>query len=198
MKRTAISFFLFLLCCAALVVAQSRRSYGPDRVWWDAGRGLPFPLEEEYDDPDGLLSVLNSSGAVNPSGNAFFEALGTNHRACITCHQPSNAMSLAAATLRQRWLETQGKDPVFAAIDGSNCPDLPQTEMSSHSLLLNRGLIRIFLPWPPKTAPISNSKSCAIQRVATQALSTAYSVRIPQFPFTAGRAWSPILNTRRI
>ena len=150
MKRTALCFFLFLLGCAALLVAQSRRSYGPDRVWWDAGRSLPFPLEEDYDDPDGLVTVLNASGAVNPSGHAFFEALGVNRRACITCHQPSNAMSLAGATVRQRWIETEGHDPVFAAVDGSNCPDLPQAEKSSHSLLLNRGLIRIFLPWPPK------------------------------------------------
>jgi cytochrome c peroxidase len=111
-----------------------------------------FPLEEDYDDPDGLLSVLSTSGSVNPSGHAFFQALGVNQRACITCHQPANAMSLATATLQERWNETQGRDPVFAAIDGSNCPDLPQASMASHSLLLNRGLIRIFLPWPPRSA----------------------------------------------
>lgn len=153
MKRIAFGFSLFLLGCAVVLIAQSRRSYGPERAWWDANRGLTFPLEEDYDDPDGLVTVLNSSGAINPAGHAFFESLGTNRRACITCHQPSNAMSLSAAILRQRWLETQGRDPVFAAIDGSNCPDLPQQLMSSHSLLLNRGLIRIFLPWPPKVNP---------------------------------------------
>jgi hypothetical protein len=145
---------LFLLfCIAVVVVAQSRRSYGPDRVWWDAGRSLTFPLEEDYDDPDGLITIFSSSGAVYPAGHAFFEALGSNGRACVTCHQPANAMSLAAATLRERWVATQGHDPVFAAIDGSNCPDLPQAQMSSHSLLLTRGLIRIFLPWPPKVTP---------------------------------------------
>ncbi len=153
MKRASLSVSLFLLCFAALLFAQSRRSYGPDRVWWEAGRSVLFPLEEDYDDADGLVSVLNASGAVNPAGHAFFEALGSNKRACITCHQPSNAMSLSATTLRDRWEQTEGRDPVFAAIDGSNCPDLPQTAMSSHSLLLSRGLIRIFLPWPPKVTP---------------------------------------------
>jgi len=154
MKRAWLGIFLFLFCFAVVLIAQGRRSYGPDRIWWEAGRGIIFPLEEDWDDADGLVSILNSSGAINPSGHAFFEALGTNHRACITCHQPSNAMSLAAVTLRQRWNETQGRDPVFAAIDGSNCPDLPQSAMSSHSLLLSRGLIRIFLPWPrPDAAP---------------------------------------------
>jgi mono/diheme cytochrome c family protein len=149
MKRASLILLLF----AVVLVAQSRRSYGPDRVWWEAGRGIMFPLEEDYDDADGLVSVLNSSGAVNPSGHAFFEALGSNNRACVTCHQPSNAMSLSAASLRARWTQTEGHDPVFAAVDGSNCPDLPQTSASSHSLLLNRGLIRIFLPWPSKVTP---------------------------------------------
>jgi hypothetical protein len=39
---------------------------------------------------------------------------------------------------------------LFAAVDGSNCPDLPQEKESSHSLLLNRGLIRLAIPWPPE------------------------------------------------
>ena len=63
-------------------------------------------------------------------------------------------MSLSAAAIRERWNATQGKDPLFAAVDGSNCPDLPQEKESSHSLLLNRGLIRLAIPWPPaKRAP---------------------------------------------
>jgi len=150
MKRSRTGILLFTLCFAAVLAGQSRRSYGPGRVWWEAGRGVVFPLEEDYDDPDGLVSILNTQGAVKPAGHAFFEALGANGRACISCHQPANAMSLSADAVRKRWIDTQGRDPVFAAIDGSNCPGLPQAERASHSLLLNRGLIRIFLPWPPK------------------------------------------------
>jgi hypothetical protein len=100
-------------------------------VWWEAGCGLVFPLSEDYDDPDGLVTIVNKSGAINPSGHAFFEALGTNGRACITCHQPANAMSVAARTVRERWQDTAGRDAIFAAIDGSNCPSLPQTERAS-------------------------------------------------------------------
>jgi hypothetical protein len=59
-------------------------------------------------------------------------------------------MSVSTAALRERWQATGGKDPVFAAIDGSNCPSLPQEQESSHSLLLNQGLFRIFLPLPIK------------------------------------------------
>ena len=140
-----------VLASAALLSAQGGRSYGPGQVWWNAGQHGILPWEETYDNPDGQLSILNKTGAVHTEAHPFFEPLGVNGRACVTCHQPENAMSVAAATLRERWYETEGKDPVFAAIDGSNCPDLPQTSMTSHSLLLERGLFRIFLPWPPKT-----------------------------------------------
>jgi hypothetical protein len=68
----------------------------------------------------------------------------------VTCHQPADGMSLSAASARRRWDETGGKDPLFAALDGSNCPDLPQGERASHSLLLDKGLFRIGRPWPPR------------------------------------------------
>ena len=62
-------------------------------------------------------------------------------------------MGLSLQTIRRRWHETQGKDPLFAAIDGSNCPSLPQDQESSHSLLLSRGLFRVSLPWPRTVGP---------------------------------------------
>jgi hypothetical protein len=61
-------------------------------------------------------------------------------------------MSITTVMVQQRWEQTQGKDSVFAAVDGSNCPNLPQTQVDSHALLLTRGLFRIALPWPPKGA----------------------------------------------
>ena len=120
--------------------------------WWDAGSGRQLPAEAAYQDPTGKIAVLNTAGAVDTKGHPFFEPLGTNGRACVTCHQPADAMSVSVDTLRSRWAKTLGKDPVFAAVDGSNCPGAPQDQRASHSLLLERGLFRIFLPWPPKAA----------------------------------------------
>jgi hypothetical protein len=122
-------------------------------LWWDAGRGIALPPSKDYDDPFGQLRLVNKSGEVETKGHAFFTSLGNNGRACVTCHQPSNGMSLSLDLVRDRWTATKGKDPLFAAIDGSNCPDLPQDKQESHSLLLERGLIRIALPWPPATKP---------------------------------------------
>jgi hypothetical protein len=118
-------------------------------LWWDAGRGIALPPSKDYDDDSGQLRLLNKSGQVETKDHPFFTALGSNGRACVTCHQPSDAMSLSVDLIRDRWADTKGKDPLFAAVDGSNCPDLPQEKQESHSLLLERGLFRIALPWPP-------------------------------------------------
>jgi len=130
---------------AVFAVAQSNYA----SLWWSPGQDGVLPAMASYDDPTGKLGLLNTSGAIDTKGHPFFEPLGTNGRACVTCHQPANGMSLSIASLVERWNATQGKDPVFAAVDGSNCPNLPQAERASHSLLLERGLIRVDLPWPP-------------------------------------------------
>lgn len=106
----------------------------------------------ELQNPSGTHGIRNTAGPFETKGHPFFEPLGSNGRACITCHQPAAAMSITPAMVKARWRKTSGKDPVFAAIDGSNCPSLPQEKESSHSLLLNRGLFRIGIKWPPPNA----------------------------------------------
>jgi hypothetical protein len=58
-------------------------------------------------------------------------------------------MSLSLKSIRERWEVTQGRDPIFAMVDGANCPNLDPGKRESHSLLLDRGLFRVALPWPP-------------------------------------------------
>lgn len=166
-QRKKFSRSVVVGACASLVLvvgvsaalrAQSGRSYGPDRIWWNAGSGDILPWQEEYDNADGQVGVLNANGIVRTKGHPFFEALGDNGRACVTCHQPSNAMSVSPVAVLERWRATAGQDAVFEAVDGANCPDQPEMEQSSHSLLLKRGLFRIALPWPPRNpdgAPIA-------------------------------------------
>ena len=120
--------------------------------WWEPGDGRPLPAEALYANAAGALGILNTSGTVDTRGHPFFTPLGTNGRACVTCHQPADAMALAAATVRERWDATGGTDPLFAAGDGRNCPHLAGGDPAAHSLLLTRGLIRVGLPWPPRDA----------------------------------------------
>jgi len=148
-KKFAVGVcFLACLARAGVVVIPAQVSQSQFR-WFQAGSGLPLPREMIFDNPRGRLGVLNADGPVTTKGHPFFEPIGANGRACVTCHQPSNGMSLSVETIRERWRATNGKDPLFAAIDGSDNPSLPQDQQSSHSLLLNRGLIRVGLPWPP-------------------------------------------------
>jgi hypothetical protein len=126
--------------------------------WWEPGSGKPLSAAVNYPDANGQVGLLNAAGAITTKGHPFFEPIGENGRACVSCHQPANGMSLAVDTVQERWKATGGKDPIFAAVDGSNCPSLPQGTASSHSLLLNQGLFRIFLPFPPENADGSAMK----------------------------------------
>lgn len=125
--------------------------------WWVPDSNRVFPERSNYPDATGIITVLHVGGPVNTRGNPFFTSIGKNGRACVTCHQPTDGMSVSVKSVAERWTATHGKDPIFAAIDGSNCPSLPQEATSSHSLLLTRGLFRIPRPWPraPDGHPIT-------------------------------------------
>jgi hypothetical protein len=155
--RQAGVFARGVLGCAAAAVAVGLAAHAApgqdsaDRGWWAPGAGGTMPAEPAFPNPAGKAAILNTSGPVDTKGHPFFEALGTNGRACVTCHQPSDGMSLSVESVQARWTATGGRDPLFAAVDGSNCPSLPQDRAASHSLLLEKGLFRIALPWPPKS-----------------------------------------------
>ena len=141
-----LSTLLAVWLSAAFVAAAP----GSSTSWWSPGQGTPLPEFATYENDQGELGVLNTSGPLDTNGHPFFEPIGTNGRACVTCHQPSDGMSLSVRGIRERWTATGGKDPLFAAVDGMNCPNLPTDDSRSHSLLLERGLFRVALPWPPQ------------------------------------------------
>jgi hypothetical protein len=156
MNRRA-SAFVCLWAAGALsatVSAAGAAAEGASPGYWIApGQGGVLPERVRFHDNVGNVEVLFAQGPISLQDNPFFEPLGSNGRACVTCHQPSSGMGLSGDTIRRRWQETQGKDPLFAAVDGANCPSLPQDQESSHSLLLKRGLFRVSLPWPRTIGP---------------------------------------------
>lgn len=106
-------------------------------------------------DRTGIIGTLDLNGPVNQQG-AFFQSLGTNGRSCATCHVASQAMSVSAMGAQLRFAQTKGLDPLFAAVDGANCPNGRRGNAADHSLLLSHGLIRVFLT-VPATAQFSVS-----------------------------------------
>lgn len=133
-----------------VVLAAAIAAEGVPERWWSPGSGKPLPAYVEYADSGGRIGILNSAGVVTTKGHPFFEPIGTNGRACVSCHQPSDGMSLSVSSVQERWQATGGKDALFAMIDGANCPNLPAADAASHSLLLSRGVFRVALPWPPR------------------------------------------------
>ena len=88
----------------------------------------------------------------------------------------------ATAENQYRFAATQATDPLFAPIDGANCPTAvpartaasPWEELSgpmrkAYSLLLARGTIRMPLPWPPRNAD-GTVKPVAVRKDATVCL----------------------------
>jgi len=140
--RAALSLILGVMLAASSLA---------ETTWWSPNEVREFPQSLSYPNAHGVSTTLNVGGPTSTVDHPFFAAHGENGRACVSCHQPSDGMSLSVDTIRQRWEETQGKDPIFAANDGANCPSLPQNDAASHSLMLERGLVRVARPWPPRT-----------------------------------------------
>ena len=117
---------------------------------WNRATAACLPAELQFDDDLGRLGIVNASGPVNTKGHPFFEPLGTNGRACVTCHQPAYAMTISdrrrfardGTPLKERIrCLPRWTDPIVRIFR--------RRRKSSHSLLLNRGLIRLAIPWPP-------------------------------------------------
>ncbi|HTP39074.1 MAG TPA: hypothetical protein VMI92_05820 [Steroidobacteraceae bacterium] len=127
--------------------------------------GANVPQNELDINAYGLLGSFQPAGATLTATNAFFLPLGTNGRTCATCHQPASAMSISGSAIVARYALTKGADPLFAPVDGANCPNqVPASNtapspiggnkgrganmLAAHSLILSRGVFRIFLPVP--------------------------------------------------
>ena len=129
--------------------------------------GPAVPASEQTLDLSGLLGSYQPGGPTTVATNAFFQPLGTNGRTCATCHQPPGGMSISKLNILTRYLLSGVEDPLFAPVDGANCPNsVPAsstspshlgglkglgkaiTQAAAHSLILDRGVMRIFLPVP--------------------------------------------------
>lgn len=123
-----------------------------------------------FPNPNGASQTYSTNaGGIDETG-PFFQSLGTNGRACSTCHQPSDGMSVSAADVESRFLSTRGTDPIFRTVDGSNCDhniDVSTLEgkAAAYSLLRTRGLIRIAIAVPAnanyEVTNVSNPYGCS-------------------------------------
>jgi len=131
---------------------------------------IPPTLPHRFTDVDplGTIGSYQLGGLVHTAADAFFQPLGTNGRSCGSCHVPAQGMGVSVAGLNERFDASGPSDPVFAPVDGANCPSAVTGSLTSaaplggvvgvgsndeydprpYSLALSRGVFRIFLPLP--------------------------------------------------
>jgi hypothetical protein len=116
-----------------------------------AGEQSFLPSMLPFANPAGVAATFSTSGTVDLTG-PFFQSLGTNGRACVSCHQPSAGWTVTPANVQARFEATGGSDPIFRTNDGSNSPDADvstlEARRSAYNMLLSKGLIRIGIGIP--------------------------------------------------
>jgi cytochrome c peroxidase len=126
-------------------------SYAADAQETAIENNQPMP------NPGGYAATFSTHGFVDLTGE-FFQAQGTNGRSCASCHIPQDAWSINPGTLRRRFEETGGTDPVFNKLDANN-PDTADLSSvkgrrAAYSMLLSRGAFRRGgAPRPDGTTP---------------------------------------------
>jgi cytochrome c peroxidase len=100
----------------------------------------------------GEVGSVYTAGRLDPD-NPFVQSLGTNDRACVTCHQEAEGFGIAPAGLQARFDATYGMDPIFRLNDGATSPNADVSTVAArrvaYDMLLSKGLIRVGLPIPP-------------------------------------------------
>ncbi len=139
-RKGRAAIFTSMLACATLIFALGALAVS-------ARAQMVFP------NPGGASQTYSTAGGGIDLTGPFFQSLGTNGRTCGTCHQPSDGMSVSAANVQQRFVQTRGQDPIFRTVDGSNCNHSIDVSTlagreAAYSLLRTRALIRIAIAVP--------------------------------------------------
>jgi cytochrome c peroxidase len=109
------------------------------------------PNLQPFENSTGVARSFSSQGSINMS-SAFFQDLGTNGRTCATCHAPSDGWTVTPEHVRERFIASNGLDPIFRPVDGAVCPSADVSTVAAreaaYSMLLSKGLIRVSLAVP--------------------------------------------------
>lgn len=177
------------------------------------GGQIPFlnfiPNGFFFPNPNGASQTYSTNGGGIDRTGLFFQSLGTNGRSCSTCHQPSDGMSVSAANIELRFLLTQGTDPIFRTVDGSNCDhnidvSTRDGKAAAYSLLRTRGLFRIGIDVPANAnyavTSVNNPYGCNETDTISQYRRPlpATNLRFLSAVMIDGRESSPLTGTTKI
>src|SRR5215472_6619316 len=98
------------------------------RLWAFRGQELAA-VTGPIADSAGTISTVSTTGNT-ATNTPFFQSLGTNGRACTSCHQPDQGWTISPPQIQAVFNATQGLDPVFRTNDGSNSPNAPVSTLA--------------------------------------------------------------------
>jgi cytochrome c peroxidase len=142
----------FAAAASAVLITASTASAGakankkkPRKPPADEGKLL------EFHDASGTVGTFSRQNRPD-SQNPFFRTLGSNGRACRTCHEPSDGWGLNLETIRSRFDASGGTDPLFQPHDAAVSPNADvstiEARREAYRLLLTRGVFRSVVPMP--------------------------------------------------
>ena len=120
-----------------------------------------------FKNASGKSANLSTTGSID-TNNEFFKSLGTNGRACVSCHAPKAGFSITPDLVQDLFdkcglSKDEPKDnlsddekiacSIFRTNDGSTSPNAdvstPDARRAAYSLLMSKGIIRFTFPVPP-------------------------------------------------
>src|SRR6185369_11174858 len=84
-----------------------------------AGEQSFLPDMLRFANPSGAAATFSTAGKVDLTG-PFFQSLGTNGRACVSCHQPATGFTVTPAFLKKlfdRCEHDADDDPAWHGVD---------------------------------------------------------------------------------
>ena len=69
----------------------------------------------------GFAATFSKTGVIDRTG-PFFQSLGINGRSCSSCHIQGEGWTITPRGVQDRFDKTDGNDPIFRRVDGSNSP----------------------------------------------------------------------------
>lgn len=169
--------------CAGALAACSGRLLDDEPLLRTSSAVKPGPTTTQ--DTTDVLGTLESTSASTFDGgasNGFFANLGSNGRTCNTCHVLTSAWTFTPADAQAR----ARNDPLFAPVDGSDCPATSATQAPDSTLsteVTGYGLIRVQIGIPAGAdftlVSASNPKGCAIAPGSAAASGQLFLFRRP-------------------
>jgi cytochrome c peroxidase len=93
----------------------------------------------------GIAASVSTLGPIDGT-SPFFQALGTNGRSCVQCHDPRSGWTISAELAKEVFNETDGLDPLFSIHDVGTRPDAPIATRSQRKAafapMTKAGLVR--------------------------------------------------------